>query len=118
MASKTARRHEWGTMGLAAAVEVSHSKVVLVPGRGTSVSTSPIMAVRYAWTSASACCDCAILRRLKLGSPAAMQYRMGAKFHAGEGICHYIVLAMNMMHVRGVFGYEGEVVLLPRHPAF
>ena len=72
MASKTARRHERGTMGLAAPVEVSHSKVVSVPGRGTSVSTSPVMAVRYAWTSASACCACSILRRSRLGSPVAM----------------------------------------------
>ena len=72
MASKMAHRHEQGTMGLAAPVEVSHSKVVSVPGRGTSESTSPVMAIRYAWISASACCACTILRRSRLRSPAAM----------------------------------------------
>ena len=50
--------------------------------------------------------------------PCSHAYRMGAKFHVGEDICHCIVPAMNMTHVRGVFGYEGKVALLLRHPAF
>jgi len=40
MASKTARRHERGTMGLAVPVKVSHSKVVSVPGMGTSARST------------------------------------------------------------------------------
>ena len=35
--------------------------------------------------------------------------RMGAMFHAGEGICHCIVPIMNMTYVRGVFQLERRV---------
>ena len=59
-------------MGLALPVEVSHNKVVLVPGMERSASTNRVMAVRYAWTPTSAACACAILSRSRLGESAAL----------------------------------------------
>ena len=59
-------------MGLAVPVEVSHNKVVAVPGIGRSASTNRVMAVRYAWTPTSAACACAMLSRSRLGGPAIL----------------------------------------------
>ena len=62
-ASKTTRRQERGTTGREAPVDVSHSKVVLVPGIGMSAKTNQVIAVRYACTPASVCCALAMLNR-------------------------------------------------------
>ena len=49
MASNTTRRQEGGTMGLSVPVEVSHNKVVAVPGIGRSASTNRVMAYTWAY---------------------------------------------------------------------
>ena len=83
-------------MGLVVPVEVSHNKVVVVPGIGRSASSNRVMAVRYAWTPASAAC--AMLTR---GS-CCPRYWADADVHPGEGICDSIVPTMNMLNIRGV----------------
>ena len=76
-----------------------------------------MMAVRYAWTPASAACACAILRRSRLEGSVILATGL-MLMSTRESICDSIVSTANVSEICCILSDEREVPLLCLCPAF